>query len=282
MERRVKMNRNFDDLILIGNVPIMIKSIGNNSYDFNFRNYFECKSVVNSIDAPIILRVGAIGDYVELEKLVNNMGCKLAMTFEEHKMASELSNWYPLISEHTPYSKIYNEFPKIEDVLKEFSFPFFVKGNRQTNKHSKKLCIIENYNMYKELEKHWKVDSILHWQDVVIREYIDLQKVDDLSFPDMVPFSYEFRLFFWKNQLVSYGSYWTMGVQYKLNESDKQEVFSLAQKVAEIINVPFLAVDVAKTNQGKWIVIEVNDAQESGYVGVNRNELWKNIIDIEK
>ena len=52
--------------------------------------------------------------------------------------------------------------------------------------------------------------------------------------------------------------------------------------VAEIIDVIFLAVYIAKTNQVKWIVIEVNYAQESGCVGVNRNELWQNIIDIEK
>lgn len=276
------MSRNFDDFVLIDNVPIMIKLIGNNSYDYNFRNHFECKSVIDSISNPIILRIGAVMDYVATEKEVNDMGCKLAMTYEEHKRASELSNWYPLISDYTPYSKIYNEFPSVEEVLNEFSFPIFVKGNRQTNKHNKKLCIIENHNMYKELEKHWKMDSILHWQDIVIREYIDLQKVDDSSFPDMVPFSYEFRLFFWKKQLVSYGSYWTMGVQYILDNRDKQKAFSLAQRVAEIIDVPFLAVDIAKTKQGKWIVIEVNDAQESGYVGVNRNELWQNIIAIEK
>lgn len=274
-------NRMFDDFILINNVPVMIKSIGNNSYDYNFRNYFECKSVLDSIQSPIILRVGAIADYKLLEKEVRNMGLRLAMTFEEHQRASELSYWYPIISEYTPFSKVYKEFPDIEEVLKEFSFPIFVKGNRQTNKHNKKLCIIENEDMFKELEKHWKVDSILHWQDIVVREYVNLQKVDELTFPDMVPFSYEFRMFFWKNKLVAYGPYWTLGAEYILDAYDKNEAFSLATKVAEIINVPFLAVDIAKTNQGEWVVIEINDAQESGYVGVDRNELWRNIVDLE-
>lgn len=272
----------YSDFVVIDNVPIMIKDIGNNSYDFSFRNFFECKSVVDSVKNPIILRIGAVDDYDAVENLVQDMGCNLAMSSQQHKKSSELSEWYPLIKEYTPYSKIYKEFPDVDEVLKEFSFPFFVKGNRQTNKHNKHLCIIENYDMYKNLEKQWRVDSILHWQDIVIRKYIDLQKVDETSFPDMVPFSYEFRLFFWKNQLVTYGPYWTMGIQYTLNDSDKEKAFSLAQKAADIIDVPFLAVDIAKTKQGKWIVIEVNDAQESGYVGVNRNELWQNIVDIER
>jgi hypothetical protein len=32
---------------------------------------------------------------------------------------------------------------------------------------------------------------------------------------------------------------------------------------------------------GDWIVIELNDGQESGYAGVNRLQLWQKIIDIE-
>ena len=47
------------------------------------------------------------------------------------------------------------------------------------------------------------------------------------------------------------------------------------------IKVLFLSVDIAKTQQDKWIVIEVNDGQESGYAGVNRIALWNNIIRVE-
>ena len=32
---------------------------------------------------------------------------------------------------------------------------------------------------------------------------------------------------------------------------------------------------------GNWIVIELNDGQESGYAGVNKLQLWQKIIGIE-
>jgi len=42
--------------------------------------------------------------------------------------------------------------------------------------------------------------------------------------------------------------------------------------------VPFLVVDVAITAKGRWIVIECNDAQESGYAGVSPLALWTSIL----
>jgi hypothetical protein len=49
-----------------------------------------------------------------------------------------------------------------------------------------------------------------------------------------------------------------------------------------MIDLPFLAVDVAQTTSGEWIVIECNDGQESGYAGVSPFALWQSIVDIER
>ncbi len=37
--------------------------------------------------------------------------------------------------------------------------------------------------------------------------------------------------------------------------------------------------DSVKRQIAKWIIIEVNDAQESGFVGVNPFKLWNCTID---
>ncbi|MDO5650489.1 MAG: ATP-grasp domain-containing protein, partial [Gallicola sp.] len=110
---------------------------------------------------------------------------------------------------------------------------------------------------------------------------VSLKVAEGISSGDQVPVSHEFRCFFWKKQLVAYGPYWTFGAAYCMYEEDKEEALALAQIVAERIDVPFLAVDIAKTKIGDWIVIEVNDGQESGYAGVNPIELWQNIITRE-
>jgi hypothetical protein len=44
------------------------------------------------------------------------------------------------------------------------------------------------------------------------------------------------------------------------------------------VRVPFLVVDIARTASGDWIVIECNDAQEAGYVGLSPAVLWNNIL----
>jgi hypothetical protein len=46
--------------------------------------------------------------------------------------------------------------------------------------------------------------------------------------------------------------------------------------------VPFLVIDIAQTAEGEWIVIECNDAQESGYGGVERLALWQEVFEIEE
>jgi hypothetical protein len=37
-------------------------------------------------------------------------------------------------------------------------------------------------------------------------------------------------------------------------------------------------VDFAKTKDRRWIVIECNDAQESGYAGIPPHELWRQVL----
>lgn len=56
----------------------------------------------------------------------------------------------------------------------------------------------------------------------------------------------------------------------------------LTDWAAERLGAIFPAIDVAKTASGEWIIIEVNDAQESGFVGINPIMLWKNTIEAAK
>lgn len=241
--------REFDDFLQVEGLPILVKNTGKGIYDFDFRNYFSCKSVNGSVEHPVLLRIGAIDCHEEIRNMLNEIGMELLVGQAEQE--------------------------------REFGFPVFVKGNRQTNRHKKQQCIIENAEMYEALKKDWVVSSILHWQKVMIRKYIPLEKVDDTSYPDMIPFSYEFRVFLWRKEIVGIGRYWYMGQDYSLRDKDREAVMKLARTAGEIMNVTFLVVDVAKTAAGQWIIIEVNDGQESGYAGVSPYALWQRILQIE-
>ena len=65
-------------------------------------------------------------------------------------------------------------------------------------------------------------------------------------------------------------------------ESELDEILKLTDWAAERLAVSFPAIDVAKTAAGDWIIIEVNDAQESGFVGINPIILWNNTIEAMK
>jgi len=64
-----------------------------------------------------------------------------------------------------------------------------------------------------------------------------------------------------------------------MDERELVEVLKLTDWAAEKLAVTFPSIDVAKTLSGDWIIIEVNDAQESGFVGVNPITLWNSTIE---
>ena len=265
-----------DDFFTIGNIAILKKDTGNDVYDFNFRNNFDCKSIVSEVDVPVLLHIGAIEDYAGIEVDLEELGMKLLVHEEEHLRCSTIENWYPALKDRTPFTKIYDELPDGQEILKDFSFPIFIKGNRQTNRHRRSQCIIENLEQYNALRDEWKYDSILSWQKVAVREYVPLLEIDSESYPDQVPASYEFRFFYFEGKCMAYGPYWYLGKKYSLPESELTEVLKLTDWAAEQLGAVFPAIDVAKTASGEWIIIEVNDAQESGFVGVNPLVLWNN------
>lgn len=267
-----------DDFFTIGNIAVLQRYTGNDVYDFNFRNSFDCKSVVSEVEVPVLLHIGAIEDYGAVEAALDELGMNLLVKEAEHLRCSTIEKWYPFLKDKTPFTKIYDELPAPEEIQKDFTFPVFIKGNRQTNRHKRSQCIIENKEQYDTLREGWKSDSILSWQKVAVREYVPLLEIDSKTFPDQVPICYEFRFFYFEGKCMAYGPYWYMRRQYSLPESELSEVLNLTDWAAKRLGAAFTAIDVAKTAFGEWIIIEVNDAQESGFVGINPLALWNKTI----
>ena len=60
-----------------------------------------------------------------------------------------------------------------------------------------------------------------------------------------------------------------MGSKYSMEPKDSEAAAKLAEWAAQRVAVSFSAVDLAKTAEGEWIIIEANDDQESGFVDLN-------------
>lgn len=262
---------------LEGKLLIESEKIGVSVYDFDFELYFSCKHpYMPSSELFCVLRKGAIRNYAEECAEKKEYGIRLINNISQHQLASELSEWYTHIHLYTPLSLCVDKFPEIEEIEETFGWPVFIKGSRQTSHHNPELAIAENADQYVSIREKYKNDPILHWQKVAVRKFVELAPLGE-NVPGKVRPSREYRTFWWFRKLVGWGYYWYQITKYTDNDIDKG--LEVAEKVAKILKVPFIAIDIAKTMGGEWIVIECNDGQESGYAGVAPKMLWENILN---
>lgn len=88
-----------DDFFTIGNIAILYKQTGNDVYDFNFRNNYECRSIVSEVESPVLLHVGAIENYADIESMFEEFGMKLLISEAEHLRCSTIEKWYPVLKD---------------------------------------------------------------------------------------------------------------------------------------------------------------------------------------
>jgi hypothetical protein len=272
---------NVDQFILNDKLWVLSDKIGAPLYDFDFRRYFDCKTPYqNSKIQQGVARVGAFADYKQFCKETLEIGIQLVNTPAEHSRCTDLEQWYPLIKNLTPFSKCYQQPPTFEEVTDSFELSVFVKGHRQTSKHQAAKSFVYSAEEYQSVILNFQADDILKWQNFVIRQIAKLRPVAG-GIQGKIPCSFEFRTFWWKGNLVGEGRYWTEATPYDWSSGERTNAIRVAEKAVRLINVPFLAIDLAQTESGDWIVIECNDAMESGYAGVPPIKLWQNIIDLE-
>jgi ATP-grasp domain, R2K clade family 3 len=255
---------------------VVSQEVGVSAYDFNFELHFSC-SHPYQIDGQelCVLRVGPIADYLAEFNAKLDIGLRLINSPQEHSRASELEAWYPVIQDLTPRSRVFDALPAAQVVEAEFSWPVFLKGSRQTSKHNPDLSVIRDRTQYERVAQLYGDDPILHWQKPVVREFVALAPIPG-AVPGKVRPSVEYRSFWWYGECVGWGRYWYQVEPYQC--ADANDGLAVAGEAAARLKVPFLVVDYAKTEDGRWIVIECNDAQEAGYVGVPPRTLWDQVL----
>lgn len=79
------------------------------------------------------------------------------------------------------------------------------------------------------------------------------------------------------------GQYWWAGRGcYEWNRQEQAQALAIAGEAARRLEIPFLVVDMAQTIDRQWVVIEVNDGQESGYAATPPVALWFAILEEER
>lgn len=248
-------------------------------YDFDFRQFFQVRSVFGEKKSILILRIGAIHDYEKVFHHFEALGLTLIHSIEQHNCVSYLPNWYPLLHEFTPASKTFETIPDFTQVEANFQYPVFLKGERQTHKHKKDLCVAESRSDFERICLAWKSDPVLQWQRMIVREFVELMPVESDE-PHQLRKAVEVRTFVWFGTIAGKGQYWESNQRIVLSTTDEARITELARWVYARLAIPFMVIDFAKTLSGEWIIIELNDAQESGYAMTSKIGLWNSILEM--
>jgi hypothetical protein len=269
------------DLILVEDtVWVLVGRVDLPSYDFALDQFFVCRRPRQRPEQiTAIGRFGVASNYDELCQQLSKDGISLVHSPEQHWLASELPHWYPKLEGLTPKSTWFKAPPALEQLEPTFQLPLFIKGSRQTSRHKAALSIARTPEDYERIIEAYANDPILHWQEFVIRELVDLRPV--VAAPtDKVPASFEFRTFWWKGHCIGAAQYWA--TSYTWTQTEELSALGVARAAAIKLELAFVVIDVAQKTDGEWIVIECNDAQESGYGAISPFTLWQNLIQVER
>lgn len=231
-------------------------------------------------ESLVIGRYSVLPYYKELVTDLAEVGSSLINKFHEHRYIANF-DWYYDIQHLTPRT-----YFSASDATWNWNLHkhgMFLKGRTNSAK---------NWNwMYAPTkEDFWRIDCFLHQHDViasqgvVYREFIPLEILEKKCIPTSFDFVNEWRCFFYRDKLLTYGYYWSIASDETIEKANQQNLdgmLTIAQQAATILadKTNFFVVDVAKTADGRWIVIEVNDGQMSGLSMCDPEILYRNLSE---
>lgn len=189
-------------------------------------------------------------------------GLNLLTSPQEYELCHHLPGWYHLLEGETPLSTwcpaqaTPQEWP-----LAEFGQgPLIVKDYVKSEKHYwHEACYIPEPGQAAPVVERFKElrGNVLEG-GLVFRQFLHLKSLGPHQQSGM-PLTLEYRLFFWKGQLLAAKPYWEQ-VGYPQCQPPQQHFTQLAARILS----PFFTMDVACDEEDKWWVIELGDGQVAG------------------
>ncbi len=219
----------------------------------------------------VIGRYSVLPFYLELEKELKITNSHLLNSYHEHQYIADIANWYNDIKDYTPTTYF------TWGLLPEGSY--IVKGRTNSRKFewNRKMFADSKEKLLKVIETLLD-DSLVSEQGLCVRDYIPLETYE-IGINGM-RFTNEWRCFYIGTQLIDYGYYWSIYDGPRQQDLDR-EAFKLLEKVSSIISqyTNGYVIDIAKTEKGEWIVIEINDLQMSGLSEISPDRFYRKLRD---
>lgn len=207
--------------------------------------------------------------YYELKKL----GLTLINSPEQYENCHEFPNSYSLLKELTPKIYYYKygekiEWDKIKDEFDKFMIKDYVKSVKGTDFPVYFDKTFSNIELNKYVSKFIEMRGDLFTKGIVIKKFVNLSKVDNIS--------NEYRAFYINGRLLTVSK--NSNQKGNRNIVPKEILLSVPK-----LNSNFYTIDFAELKNGDWTIIETGDGQVSG-LSPNQNifkfyeELKNNIL----
>lgn len=235
--------------------------------------YFPVSQYRNAVpkNSLVIGRYSILPFYEELENDLAVNGSRLINSYRQH-------TW--IAGGYYYDSDLDGLTPRTWEMLVQagdYNGPFVVKGRINSRKQNWDTHMFAANRAEAAVVAHRLMtdDPLIQQQGVVFREYIPLVTYE--TGINGQPFADEWRFFFLGTELIASGYYWSIAEHTMHNLDPAMEKF--AKSVAEIVasRVNFFVLDIARTQEGKFILIEINDAQMSGLSMISSEVLYKNL-----
>lgn len=236
--------------------------------------YFTCTNRRPDIKSSnlVIGRYSCLPFYFEQEQDIKYVGAQLINSYSQHLYVADLKNYVSDLQELTP--RTWDNLQDIPD-----NIPFVLKGETNSRKSNwKKDMFAASKKEAIEVHNRLSNDSLIGNQTIYIREYIPLVKFMDGI--NGMPVTKEYRFFVVYGQILCGAFYWQnyindIGFTPNYNEVPSKLLNEVIRRVGNKSN--FYTIDVAETISGEWIVIELNDGQQSGLSCNDPDKLYANL-----
>lgn len=257
--------------------------------DFNFdkeleiaSQYFDVYTSRTAIpqNSLVIGRYSCLPYYHEVVEDLKNLNSTLINGLYEHQYIANFDYYYDVQKDTFPTWFNLSDIPSSKR-----NQPIVIKGKTNSKKFQWNTHMYaENFQKAVHLSAELMNDPFIGPQGLIFREYIPLETFE-IGIND-IPMTNEWRLFFYKEKLITYAYYW--GILEDITIIDKIEpdfvkngidfAKKIAKEVSEFTN--FFVLDIAKTKDSKWILVEINDAQQSGLNGmIDPQKLYSNLYN---
>lgn len=221
----------------------------------------------------VIPRYSALPKNRELCEDIDALGSRTINTYEQHCYVADLRNWYYDLGEITPRTWF-----ALDQIPNEG--PFVLKGQTNSKKHQWNTHMFANTKR-EAAEVYYKlaIDGHVGAQQIYIRQYVPLKKLCDGL--NGLPISEEYRFFILDGRVVSAGFYWSshteeleeQGIELSPWTSGAKQ---FVEKVIALVGnkCRFWVVDIARTVNDQWLVVELNDGQQAGLSDIHPEEFY--------